>query len=385
MAQVLRYGSARLFASVANSPGVLRSLNLVNNISFGFNINRQRVKSMGYSKVLSKAISPASPSVTFSYFLSDLDNERLFGLPVTSHEVIDLKNPVFKEAIPFDLAFALEENNKDFKRLSTPDHQDVSICLITNAYITSYSFEVNEKGIINANVSFTGDDILFKIFKNLSGYSVLEEDSEDNLMTSQNEFVINDGTEELTSNIGGGNLISKVKDFSFSANIPHKELIDFGQYFNKKKIDHPFETSISVSAYVDSFFEGKLSNVFCGDKTNDFILSNKRVECDGKINEKSGMLFKGAQLLSQSYTIGTSGYLLANLDFSLTTNRSCGIYFTQHVQTGEVLVGENTSAIDHILLEDSSTGAAKIIIETIKDMVDSIKEFRLKGACSVIT
>ncbi len=336
--------------------------------------------------MLSRQISPTSPVVTFSYYLSDLDNERLFTLPVTSHEAIALEQPLFKDIGAIDLAFAMEENSRDFVGLSNADHQDTSIAVITNAYLTSYSFELDSRGIINATVSFQGDDILFKFFKNLSKYSFLESDSEDNLMTNDNDFIVNDGVEEIAGEIGGGNIISKINRFGFSADIPYKVLNDFGQMFHKKKVDYPFDVQISLSAIVDSFFEGKLSNIFCGDRKNDFIISNRRKVCNEQASdEKSGMLFKGAQLISQRYSQGIGSFLNADLTFNLKTNRHCGVYFTQHVQTGEVLVHEDTTNFDHILLEDSTGPAnAKIILETIEKMFDSLKDFRNNGACSVI-
>ena len=48
MASVIRYGSARMYASVATSPTVLRSIILVNDVQFGFNVNRSNVKSLGH-------------------------------------------------------------------------------------------------------------------------------------------------------------------------------------------------------------------------------------------------------------------------------------------------------------------------------------------------
>ena len=110
MASVLRYGSARLFASVSDSPDTLRALTLVNNVKFGFSIERQPVKSIGHSKMLREAVSPPNPNVTFNYYLSDLDNERLFSLPVTSHESYALGMPMFRDLQPFDLAFVALNN-----------------------------------------------------------------------------------------------------------------------------------------------------------------------------------------------------------------------------------------------------------------------------------
>lgn len=351
MASVIRYGSSRLFSSVETSPSVLRSITLVNDVEFGFSVNRTRVKSIGYNKILSRSLTSSNPVVSFSYYLSDLDNEELFSLNTTSSKSIISKRPLFEDPQPVDLAFVTDEKGRDFKSLKVSDHPDVNICLITNCYIQSYSFNLDSTGLIIVSVTFSGDDILFKTFKNLSGYSVLEIDSEDNELTNQNAFLINDGIEELTSNIGGGYVGQKIKSFGFQANLPYKTLFDFGQTFHRKKINHPFETNISMTAFVDSFFEGKLSNIFCNDKTNDFIITNKRLECGGvSFNEKSGMVFKGAELTSEKYKKGIGSFLEAELTFSLYTSKTCGVYFSQHVQSSELLAGENSSVIKkHII------------------------------------
>jgi hypothetical protein len=97
------------------------------------------------------------------------------------------------------------------------------------------------------------------------------------------------------------------------------------------------------------------------------------------------MLFKGAQLVSQTYSQGIDGFLVANLNFSLKTNRECGIYFTQHIPAGELLAHEDDQNFKNILLEeaDELTGG-RVIMEVIKDMIDALKEFRINRACSVI-
>ena len=128
--------------------------------------------------------------------------------------------------------------------------------------------------------------------------------------------------------------------------------------------------------------EGELKAIFCKDRANDFLISNKRRECSNKINEKAGMLFKGARLISANYSQSTSQFLRADFSFKLDSNRNCGIYFTQHVQTGEVLVNEDLALFDHIILEDSSTGDEKILMEAFLDMFKSLEEFRTNGACS---
>ena len=236
MGSVSRYGSARLFSSVNNNPGALRAISLVNDVKFGFSIIESNTKSIGEAKIINNVISPPEPTVSFNYYLSDLDNEKLFNLPVTSHEALTLSNPLFGNIQPIDLAFAVDPGSaRDFVSLDSTDHQEVFLCVLKNAHIQSYSFNLTKSGIINVSVSFSGDDFLFKIFKNLSNYSLLESDNEDNMMTNEVSFQINDGSREVMSDIGGGAVQSTVDDFSFNTNINYRKLYDFGQFFHKKR------------------------------------------------------------------------------------------------------------------------------------------------------
>jgi hypothetical protein len=383
MGSVSRYGSARLFSSVKNDPGKLRAISLVNDVKFGFSIIESNTKSIGEAKLINNVISPPEPTVSFNYYLSDLDNEKLFNLPVTSHEALTLSSPLFGNIEPIDLAFAIDPGSaRDFTSLDSGDHQEVSLCVLKNAYIQSYSFNLTKSGIINVSVSFSGEDFLFKIFKNLSNYSILQSDSEDNMMTNEVSFQINDGSKEVMSDIGGGAIQSTVDNFSFNTSINYRKLYDFGQFFHKKKARYPVESDISISSTINKMQEGELKSIFCKDRANDFLISNKRRECSNKINEKAGMLFKGARLISANYSQSISQLLRADFSFKLDSNRNCGIYFTQHVQTGEVLVNEDLTLFDHIILEDSSTGNEKILMEAFLDMFKSLEEFRTDGACS---
>jgi hypothetical protein len=383
MSNVLRYGSAKLFASDSAQPNTLKALSLVNEINFGFDANRENIKSIGSQKTFKTFLEPPKPTVSFKYFISDLDNEKFFTMPTTSFQAYTLRTPIFTGLKPFDLAFVLDKKGRDFDKISVYD--EVSVCLMTNCVLTNYSFSVNKNAVTQVSVQFQGDNIIFKNFKNILDYDDLIYDSTDLQMTNRLDFQINDGTQEIVENIGGAKTQSRVNYFEFSAEIPYKKLYDFGQLYHKKEINYPITTSISVSAIISEFIQGQIQDMFCNDQTNDFILIHSRLECNKKENFKSGMVFKNARLTSQNYSLNTSSFLNSNLNFELEIDRNCGAYFSQHVSAQETLVHESyedaSSPFKNFILEDGSN--SKILTEVILDMIASLKDFRANGACGV--
>ena len=376
---ILRYGSARMFASSHKNTGSIDALSLVFDVEFGFSLPRKAVKSIGYSTVSKDIISSPKPFVSFSYYSSDIDNEGYFRIPVTSAESITLEQPMLHKIEPFDLAFATDEEGSDFDFKKS--HADVSVCVIKNVYLENYSFSLDSSGITIVNVSFSGDDILFKSFKNLTDYKILTFDESDIQATNETNFLINDEILEPNRNIGGAKIINRVDAFNFSLNVPYIELQDFGQISHKRKVNYPAVGDISVSAHVNPIMEGQLRNILCDDVLNDFMITFKRRDCPGNIiNDKAAILFKGARIISQRYKQSINDLLKAELSFDIYTDKHCGIYFTQHIGVSEPIGLEENPAFS-ILLEDGSQGV--LMQDAILDMLTSLTKFKNKKACSV--
>ena len=85
---ILRYNSARLFGQSRTAEETIKPISLVTDFNFGFNLNRELVKSIGYSEIIRPVVSNQRPYFSFSYFLSDVDNEKLFRMPVTADEAV---------------------------------------------------------------------------------------------------------------------------------------------------------------------------------------------------------------------------------------------------------------------------------------------------------
>jgi hypothetical protein len=376
---ILRYGSARLFASSHKNAGSIDALSLIFDVEFGFSLPRKSNKSIGYSSITKDIISSPKPYISFSYYLSDIDNESYFRIPVTSAQSITLGQPMLSQIEPFDLAFATDEEGSDFNLKK--NYSEVSICVIKNVYLENYSMSLDSSGITIVNVSFSGDDILFKTFKNLTEYKILTYDLSDVQATNETDFVINDEIQEPSRNIGGAKIINRVDNFNFSLSIPYIELSDFGQISHQRKINFPVAGSLDLTAWVNPMMEGELRNILCDDVLNDFMITFKRRDCPGLIyNDKAAMLFKGSRLISQKYKQSINNLLKVDLSFDIYTDRNCGIYFTQHIGVSEPFGLEENNNFG-ILLENGSGGM--LMQDAILDMLTSLTKFKDEKACPV--
>ena len=392
---ILRYNSARLFAASRTVPDQIKAISLIQDFNFGFKLEREEIKSIGYEEILKPVISNQRPYLSFSYFLSDVDNEKLFRMPVTSEAAIQDQIPLFTGLESFDLFFLSNSEGRDFKDF-TPEGE-LSACAFINANLSSYSFEVLTSGLIKVNVSFEAEDVLYDTFENISDYSYLDYDREDLQITNRNIFQINNGEKEINLGIGGYETQGRIQSFSFSADISRKVLYDFGQHSHQREIIFPVQASISLDAFVSKQISGRLKNIICEDNSTDFLISNSRATCENpKIeDDKSGMAFIGSRLISQQYetSVSRGDYLTTSLNFSLDIPRvftgKAGAFISQHItQNGGVVTTEDTESdgvggrrsktgtgnVLDILLEDGSGG--KLLMEVAKDMIKQLRDLQ---------
>lgn len=395
---ILRYNSARLFAESRTQPGQLTAISMVTEFSFGFNVSAQEIKSLGYGEVLRPIISNQRPVFSFSYLLSDVDNEKLFRMPVTAEQAIQDGTPIFTGMEPFDFFFLSEESGEDLDRTST---DKISTCAFTNSVLKQYSFSILSTGYIRVNVSFEADNVIYKQFKDIyqtdilgTGDStenmILDYDVEDTKATNQPRILINNGEEEISLDTGGYGVHERLTKFDFSANLDHKIMYDFGQFFHPREIKFPVKAQISIAAYVGKLLHGSLENIICGRRKTDFLISNSVVDCDKRFDDKSGMLFKGAKLKSQQVELAArkNGFLMTSMVFDLDISKSYGAWITQHIsKSNSVFVGEPSSidpvtrrrrflsetSTHHIVLEDGS--GSRILSEVAFEMFETLRKF----------
>jgi hypothetical protein len=377
---ILRYNSARLFAASRTAPEQLQAISLVQDFQFGFSLERQTIKSVGYEEIMKPIVSNQRPYLSFTYFISDLDNEKLFRMPVTAEAALLDKVPIFTGLEPFDLFFLSNSENQDFK--DAPE-SSLSACAFINASLSGYSFSLLPSGVIKVSVTFDAENVIYDTFDNISDYSYLDYDREDLEIINRNVFQINDGEEEINLGMGGHSVQGRVQSFDFSANIPRKELYDFGQHFHGREIKFPISSSISIKAFVSEQVSGRLDSILCSDRDTDFLISSSRASCDNPTwqNDKAGMAFLGAKLASQDYetSVSRGDFLTATLNFTLDIPKvftgKAGVFISQHIsKAGDVVKGEDANLINNIILENGSN--AKILMEVAHDMINQLNDLR---------
>ena len=139
MASVIRYGSARLFASDSSNPGTLRSFSLVQDVNFGFNVPVESIRSIGSDVVVKELASPPTVSIQFDYFLSDLENSKRLGIPVESQHSIDEKQSLLNNIQPIDIALVTDDETRNIDSFvqgaSSEKMQELKVYVIKNAYL----------------------------------------------------------------------------------------------------------------------------------------------------------------------------------------------------------------------------------------------------------
>lgn len=353
---ILRYNSARLFGQSKLTQETVTPISLVTDFEFGFNISRENIKSVGYNEILKPVVSNQRPYFRFSYFISDLNNEKLFRMPVDSEEVFGDNKPMFTGLETMDFFFLSSESGEDFAHLN---QGELSACVFTDAFLTSYSMEILKSGMIKVDVSWEASNVKYKKFKDLSGYKYIEAAEEDLKITNRTDFELNNGEEEINLDIGGFGAQGGLQSFSFSADIPTKTLYDFGQYSHKKDIKFPVEATISTRAFVRKQLEGRLDNILCSDNGVDFLFSNYRESCDNKNlkDNKSAFIFKKAQIASQKYSLETSrgSYFIADLQFTISITKDSGVYIS------------STSPDQQGVFEDLSSSQILDLLKELRD------------------
>lgn len=378
-----RYNSARLFAQSRTAEGSLNPISLITDVEFGFDVDRSRVKSVGYKFVEDHINANPRPFIRFSYYLSDVDNEKLFRMPVTSEESVQDGKPMFSYMESFDLFFATIPDLYDFNKFTQLKRGDdlIEMCAFSNAVMQNYNMAITASGLIKINVEFSADDLIFKTFKNIEKYNFLDFDNEDIEITNENYLIINPGDEsEINLGMGGFTMRDIVTNFNFSAPLNYKILYDFGQQFHSRKLIFPIYANISLEAVVRKSIHGQISELLCNDRLSDFAVTNARKSCEtlerSPNDQKSGLIFKGAKIRNQSYRMTSSrGDLLkTSIDFDLEITRNYGAWMSQHIaQVDNVFEGEAFDVLN-ILLEFPD-GEVGILSEAALDMLGTLKKF----------
>ena len=327
----------------------VEQLKRVQNANYSFTINRQDINQFGHLGRLDSVVLEApTVSMDFSYYLTDLENERLLGM-VTDGSFQNLSGIMTRSQNEF---------GNNFFILTVPEGRDATLgdqlvsedhkttISLGNGYVTDYSLEASVGSFPTASVSVEGLNIKSDIGTNFKDIPAI--DPEDGTLicdrcfflppseSGQGESVLKPG--DINIDLMDAGLISKqlsgqgmgygpedkgsahIQSFTLSTPMGRTALQRLGNtYAYAKEVDFPITCTLSVNALVADLKEGNLVDLICGGEY-DLQVRMKNpacVVCDPNSNPDAVVInFKKAVLDSESFSSAIGDNKTVDLTFS---------------------------------------------------------------------
>lgn len=337
-----------------------RQLSRVQNFDEDFTRNLIDVNQFGNLAAIDR-IEVENPDVTasFSYYLTNGQNERELGLNVHGTGTAE---SALRSCISGLLSKATDEKNY---YLSIVDEgQDAAgyvgvntgVIGVGNGFLTSYTVNAAVGDIPTAEVAIEGLNL--RVYTTSSG--IIPAVNPENGTNFTDKFFrlpaatsitglignttiptalqAGDITFSLTSDqvLGFNGADLKVQDFSLSFDLARTPLRKLGSRFAfSREIDFPVTATLEVNAEVGDLATGNLSDLLCGETNKNFTISMKSPGCGTNRSTALAYLFKGAKLVSQSFSsaIGDNATMTASYEVQLggvqdTTN---GVFISGNI------------------------------------------------------
>lgn len=385
MESLIKYNAAQLFVKSEGNQEI-KPVSLVTDFNFSFQVQREYIGSVGFEEKMLPVVKAPVPTFSFSYFVSDFDNEALFGFITRNEDSVQEKKALFSNFRNLDVFFLSEENGiSDMNKINK---DDLTACFFTEASLVSYNLEVLKAGI-KANVVFVAQNISFQRFKSLTGDLNISLD-EESKVTTINNLIINPNQGPKDSQINkfiGGFDLDFFQEAQVSLNLPYKQLFDFGQIHHKRVLKYPIEGQINISAIINKNIYGDILNILKNDKKNNIVIYNGRKGCfdENQLIEndgRGGILIKGALLNKQDASLSNQnrGFLKANISLDFEIYENYGMWMSKHIPIGSTFVTEDVLEFDFILERTGEvqvlSESALIIFSTMKQLDASIPDFK---------
>jgi len=287
----VKYGSAGVFVGPTPSTGTQGSftqLHRVQSVSDTFDLPLEDVNQFGQTAALDKVInSSPTPTMEFSYFVTDGHNEQALGMPIDGSKSI--------------ASFFLDESEGDKNYFSlfteqgvdaigdTPGAGDVAVG-IGNGFVSSYSISAAVGGFMEASVSIEGSNYKVSSAGSLTSPAVNPVDGaaltdsctlpNPTTGTSSMPTVIKKGDiafAGLPSTLLGVDLSqAAVQSFSVSVDLPREALEKLGTDFVfSRPLQTPITATVSLDFSVTEVTNGNLADLFtaCGSTSFDFTIT----------------------------------------------------------------------------------------------------------------
>jgi hypothetical protein len=342
------YNVLALYASQVGATGMqtgandIKQLSRVQSFDEDFTRNFTDVNQFGNLAAIDR-IEVENPDVTasFSYFLTNGQNEENLGLNVYG---TGTASTALRSCISGLLTKATDEKN--YYLLIAEEGNDAAgyagtksgVIGVGNGFLTSYSVNAAVGEIPTADVEIEGLNV--RVYGNVTGNSVIPAiNPVDGAILTDKFFSLPGATSitgaaiptalqpgdilfSLTSNdvIGFDGADLKVQDFTLSFDLARTPLQKLGNRFAfSREIDFPVTATLEVNAEVGDLVDGNLATILCSESEKEFSILMKRAGCETNKPTALAYVFKGAKLVSQSFSsaIGDNATMTASYEVQL--------------------------------------------------------------------
>lgn len=342
------YNVLALYASQATATGTqtgvndIKQLSRVQSFDEDFTRNFTDVNQFGNLAAIDR-IEVENPDVTasFSYFLTNGQNEENIGLNVYPSGTAQAN---LRSCISGLLTKATDEKN--YYLLIVEEGQDAAgyggarsgIIGVGNGFLTSYSVNAAVGDIPTADVEIEGLNV--RVYGNATGLEVIPAINPVDGAALTGRFFRLPAAQSITgssipSALQPGDIIFslasnqvmgfegadlKVQDFTLSFDLARTPLQKIGNRFAfSREIDFPVTATLEVNAEVGDLANGNLADLLCGEADKDFTILMKNPGCDTNKPTALAYVFKGAKLVSQSFSsaIGDNATMSASYEVQL--------------------------------------------------------------------
>lgn len=342
------YQVLALYASQVTATGMqtgvndIKQLSRVQSFDEDFTRNFTDVNQFGNLAAIDR-IETENPDVTasFSYYLTNGQNEKFLGFNVGTSGTPESS---LRSCISGLLNKTTDEKN--YYLLIVDEGNDAvgyasantGVIGVGNGFITSYSVNAAVGEIPSADVEIEGLNI--RVYGSTVGNTVIPAvNPVDGSNITGNFFRIpqaNAGTGvgipsalqpgdvifslPNDSTIGFSETDLKVQDFTLSFDLARTPLQKLGNRFAfSREIDFPVTATLEVNAEVGDIKSGNLADILCSESLKNFTISMKEPGCGANKNTALAYLFKGAKLVSQSFSsaIGDNATMSASYEVQL--------------------------------------------------------------------
>jgi hypothetical protein len=347
----------------------LRTLNLIQNADFNFNIERNEVPQIGgYALTARKVSQAASVNFGFSYLLSDGRNEDMLGFCISGQNSAFLSGSHEKDK---DRNFFLVVTDKQEKDANlAKDYSNFDVLSFGNCFPVAYSLQASVGAFTEVNLEYSASNI--KAEKPNAAYTAFGETQVSGVIPAINPengqvatsadthgYLISSGSigpTGGTQNTGDihylrpgdieltlaqpsvpGALLSgsspqrmHINQVSLNVPIVRTDAKGFGSnYVTERKPQFPSICSLNFSATANNFNQENLDNIFTKDEKYNFTITFKDpTEGQKPTNKAIELQINDAVCQSQNFSQSIGGNMEVSAGFNFECTPFTGLKFS---------------------------------------------------------